>query len=78
MPLWYLLIPYTLLIMTILILALVNLWHLVAFSHDVLAYVTATIGVIGFFVIVLVSARTIIGIDWQATIDVVKLIPFLS
>ena len=78
MYLWYLLVPYAVLVVVIMLLALINLGHLLAFSHDVLAYVTAIIGVIGFFVIVLVSARTIIGIDWQATIDVVKLIPFLS
>lgn len=76
-PLWYLLALYFILLVGIAILALVNLWHLLAFSHDLLAYVSTGIALVGFLAISLLSWQAILGVDWNAEVDLVKLIPFL-
>lgn len=76
LPLWYFLAGYFILLLGLAILALVNLWHLLAFSHDVLAYVSAGIALVGFLAIGLLSWQAILGIDWNAEVDFVHLIPF--
>jgi hypothetical protein len=69
--LWYLLIPYGLLLLVILTMASFNLYHILRFSFSNLISVVATfVYLSGILLILIVSLVAILNHDWSQNIEI--------
>lgn len=69
--LWYLLIPYALLGLVIMVMALFNLYHIIRFSFsNSISIITTFIYLTGILIILIISLISIIQYDWSQIIEI--------